>query len=133
HYAIRTLSSNVLTAVGRAAYRMTLGADRVNDGVALTARAEQVLEKILDLTARSTSSIGEIARATDEQARGSASATAAIEEVTKMVQQTASATQQQSQTARKVGEQASVVRDYTKHLKRAMGEQESGSRAISRA
>jgi methyl-accepting chemotaxis protein/ABC-type transport system substrate-binding protein len=130
---IRTLISNVQRAVMRAAEQMNLGAERVGDGVTLTARAEQVLEKILELTARSTSSIGEIARATDEQARGSASATAAIEEVTKMVQQTATATQQQSQTARKVGEQATVVRDYTKHLKRAMSEQESGSRAISRA
>src|SRR5437016_5024500 len=130
---IRTLISNVQTAVMRAAEQMNIGAERVGDGVNLTARAEQVLEKILDLTARSTTSIGEIARATEEQSRGSASATAAIEEVTKMVQQTAGATQQQSQTARKVGEQATVVRDYTKHLKRAMSEQESGSRAISRA
>ncbi len=130
---IRTLISNVQRAVVRAAEQMTLGAERVADGVGLTARAEQVLEKILDLTARSTSSIGEIARATEELARGSASATQAIEEVTKMVQQTATATQQQSQTARKTGEQALIVRDYTKHLKRAMGEQESGSRAISRA
>jgi methyl-accepting chemotaxis protein/ABC-type transport system substrate-binding protein len=130
---IRTLISNVQKAVARAAEQMTQGADRVADGVSLTARAEQVLDKILDLTARSTTSIAEIARATEEQARGSASATAAIEEVTKMVQQTATATQQQSQTARKVGEQAAVVRDYTKHLKRAMGEQETGSRAISRA
>src|SRR5205823_4067501 len=130
---IRTLISNVQRAVMRAAEQMNIGAERVVDGVGLTARAEQVLDKILDLTARSTTSIAEIARATDEQARGSASATAAIEEVTKMVQQTASATQQQSQTARKTGEQAVVVRDYTKHLKRAMAEQESGSRAISRA
>jgi methyl-accepting chemotaxis protein/ABC-type transport system substrate-binding protein len=130
---IRTLISNVQRAVDRAAEQMTLSADRVSDGVGLTARAELVLDKILDLTARSTNSIAEIARATDEQARGSAAATAAIEEVTKMVQQTASATQQQSQTARKVGEQAATVRDYTKHLKRAMSEQESGSRAISRA
>jgi methyl-accepting chemotaxis protein/ABC-type oligopeptide transport system substrate-binding subunit len=130
---IRTLISNVQKAVMRAAEQMTIGAERVSDGVSLTARAEQVLDKILDLTARSTNSIGEIARATDEQSRGSASATAAIEEVTKMVQQTATASQQQSQTARKVGEQATVVRDYTKHLKRAMSEQESGSRAISKA
>src|SRR5437660_9610787 len=130
---IRTLIQNVQRAVDRAAEQMTISSDRVFDGVALTARAEQTLDKILDMTARSTNSIAEIARATDEQARGSASATAAIEEVTKMVQQTASATQQQSQTARKVGEQATVVRDYTKHLKRAMSEQESGSRAISRA
>src|SRR4051812_3467934 len=130
---IRTLIQNVQRAVDRAAEQMTISSDRVFDGVALTARAEQTLDKILDMTARSTSSIAEIARATDEQSRGSKAATAAIEEVTKMVQQTASATQQQSQTARKVGEQTSMVRDYTKHLKRAMSEQETGSRAISRA
>jgi len=130
---IRTLIQNVQKGVGRAAEQMTVGSDRVVDGVSLTARAAQVLDKILDLTDRSTSSISEIARATEEQARGSAAATAAIEEVTKMVQQTAAATQQQSQTSRKIGEQASLVRDYTKHLKRAMGEQETGSRAISRA
>lgn len=130
---IRTLIQNVQKGVGRAAEQMTLSADRVNDGVGLTARAAQVLDKILELTDRSTSSISEIARATEEQARGSAAATTAIEEITKMVQQTATATQQQSQTSRKIGMQASMVRDYTKHLKRAMGEQESGSRAISRA
>lgn len=130
---IRTLIQNVQKGVGRAADQMNVGADRVSDGVGLTARAAQVLDKILELTDRSTSSIQEIAKATEEQARGSAAATAAIEEVTKMVQTTASATQQQSQTSRKIGEQASMVRDYTKHLKRAMGEQETGSRAISRA
>ncbi|HUR82923.1 MAG TPA: ABC transporter substrate-binding protein [Thermoanaerobaculia bacterium] len=130
---IRTLISNVQKGVGRAAEQMTVGADRVSDGVGLTARAVQVLDKILELTDRSTNSISEIARATEEQARGSAAATSAIEEVTKMVQTTAAATQQQSQTSRKIGEQAAMVRDYTKHLKRAMGEQETGSRAISRA
>ncbi|HEX8172303.1 MAG TPA: ABC transporter substrate-binding protein [Thermoanaerobaculia bacterium] len=130
---IRTLIQNVQKGVGRAAEQMTISSDRVGDGVGLTARAAQVLDKILELTDRSTNSIQEIARATEEQARGSAAATAAIEEVTKMVQQTAAATQQQSQTSRKIGEQAAMVRDYTKHLKRAMAEQETGSRAISRA
>jgi methyl-accepting chemotaxis protein/ABC-type transport system substrate-binding protein len=130
---IRTLIQNVQKGVGRAADQMTVGAERVADGVGLTARAAQVLDKILELTDRSTNSISEIARATEEQARGSAAATSAIEEVTKMVQTTAAATQQQSQTSRKIGEQAAMVRDYTKHLKRAMGEQETGSRAISRA
>lgn len=130
---IRTLIQNVQKGVGRASEQMTISADRVTDGVGLTVRASQVLDKILELTDRSTSSIAEIARATEEQARGSAAATQAIEEVTKMVQQTAAATQQQSQTSSKIGEQTSMVRDYTKHLKRAMGEQESGSRAIGRA
>ena len=130
---IRTLIQNVQRSVDKAAEQMTLSSDRVNEGVGLTARASQVLSKILDLTDRSTNSIAEIARATEEQTRGSSAATKAIEEVTKMVQQTATATQQQSQTSRKVGEQAATVRDYTKHLKRAMAEQETGSRAISKA
>ena len=130
---IRTLIENVQRSIERATEQMNIGAERVSDGVGLTARAETVLEKILELTARSTNSIAEIARATEEQARGSAAATAAIEEVTKMVQQTATATQQQSQTSSKVGEQAATVRDTTKHLKRATSEQETGSRAIGRA
>lgn len=130
---IRTLIGNVQRSVERASEQMSISADRVSEGVGLTARAETVLGKILDLTARSTSSIGEIAKATAEQARGSASTTAAIEEVTKMVQQTAAAAQQQSQTSRKVGEQASTVRDTTGHLKRATAEQRSGSQSISRA
>jgi len=130
---IRTLIQNVQRAVERASGQMTLSADRVTDGVALTERASQVLEKIADLTDRSTDSIQEIARATAEQSSGSAAATAAIEEVTKMVQQTAAATQQQSQTSRKIGEQAAMVRDYTKHLKHATGEQARGSQGIARA
>ncbi|HVS31577.1 MAG TPA: ABC transporter substrate-binding protein [Thermoanaerobaculia bacterium] len=130
---IRTLIENVQRSVERAAEQMNISADRVSDGVSLTARASLVLDKIRDLTDRSTSSIQEIARATEEQTRGSAATTAAIEEVTKMVQQTASATQQQSQTARKVGEQATMVRDTTRHLKRAMTEQAHGSVSISKA
>ena len=130
---IRTLIGNVQRSIERASEQMTIGADRVGDGVRLTARAETVLGKILELTERSTNSIAEIARATEEQARGSSAVTTAIEEVTKMVQQTAAATQQQSQTSRKVGEQAATVRDTTKHLKRATSEQGTGSRAIGRA
>src|SRR6185295_4773304 len=64
---IRALISNVQKGVERASDQMTVGADRVSDGVGLTARAAQVLDKILDLTDRSTNSISEIARATEEQ------------------------------------------------------------------
>jgi methyl-accepting chemotaxis protein/ABC-type transport system substrate-binding protein len=130
---IRTLIRNVQQGITAAADQMTTSADRVSDGVELTARAEQKLDRILEVTDRSLHSISEIARATEEQMRSSQAATEAIEEVTKMVQQTATATQQQSTTSRKLGEQAAVVRDYTMHLKRAMEEQETGSRAISRA
>ncbi|HVR42554.1 MAG TPA: ABC transporter substrate-binding protein [Thermoanaerobaculia bacterium] len=130
---IRTLIRNVQQGITAAVDQMTVSAERVSEGVDLTARAHEKLERILGLTDRSLSSISEIAKATDEQIRGSQAATEAIEEVTKMVQQTATATQQQSTTSRKLGEQAAIVRDYTKHLKRAMEEQETGSRAISRA
>ena len=130
---IRTLIENVQRGVQRATAQMTLSAERVTEGVDLTARAEHVLEKIIDLTERSRESISEIAKATEEQSRGSQAATQAIEEVTKMVQQTATATQEQSRTSRTIGEQAAMVRDYTKHLRRAMEEQESGSQSIARA
>lgn len=130
---IRTLIQNVQRGVHSSIEQMTQSSERVNEGVSLTDRAERVLDKILEITQRSTSSISEIARATEEQIRGSQATTEAIEEVTKMVQQTATATQQQSQTSSKLGEQAATVRDYTKHLKRAMGEQESGSQAIGQA
>ncbi|HXI11716.1 MAG TPA: ABC transporter substrate-binding protein [Thermoanaerobaculia bacterium] len=130
---IRTLIRNVQRGVQRAIEQMNSSSERVSEGVSLTARAEEVLGRILDLTERSTGSISEIARATEEQSRGSKSATSAIEAVTRMVQQTASATQQQSQTSRTIGQQASLVRDYTKHLKRAMDEQQSGSQAIAKA
>ena len=130
---IRTLIQNVQQAIARANEQMAMSARRVAEGVGLTQRAEEVLEKILELTARSTMSIAEIARATQEQARGSGAATKAIEEVTKMIQQTAAATQQQSQTSTKIGEQAATVRDTTHHLKRAVAEQQSGSTAIAGA
>src|SRR5439155_15324400 len=80
---IRMLIQNVQRSIDRATEQMTMSADRVSDGVGLTESASQILEKILELTDRSTTSIGEIARATDEQARGSSAATKAIEEVTK--------------------------------------------------
>jgi methyl-accepting chemotaxis protein/ABC-type oligopeptide transport system substrate-binding subunit len=130
---IRTLIRNVQRGVQNAVDQMIESSVSVTEGVTLTDQAERVLEKILNLTNLSMESVSEIAKATEEQARGSKATTEAIEEVTKMVQQTAIATQQQSQTSEKVGEQASMVMDYTKHLKRAMGEQESGSRAIGQA
>jgi len=130
---IRTLIQNVQRGVARAAEQMNLSGERVSEGVALTARADQVLGKILELTDRSTHAIAEIAKATEEQARGSQEATRAIAEVTKMVQQTAIATQQQSDTSKEIGAQAARVRDYTKHLQRAMEEQQSGSQTIARA
>lgn len=130
---IRTLIQNVQRSVEQAVEQMTVSSDRVHEGVSLTARTEQVLDKILDLTARSSDSMQEIARATEEQTRGSQAATQAIEEVTKMVQMTATAAQEQSQTSMQIGSQASTVRDYTKHLRRALEEQQGGSRAISQA
>ena len=130
---IRALITNVQRSITRAADHMTISATRVTEGVSLTTRAEDVLEKILELTAKSTTSISEIARATQDQARGSAEVTSAIEQVTKMLQQTATATQQQSQTSTAIGAQALNVRDTTQQLKRATSEQQTGSRAIGHA
>ena len=130
---IRILVEDVQRGLERAGVQMTLTTARVVDGVSLTERSRDVLDRIATLTEKSRSSIAEIANATEEQGRGIRSASSAIEQVTRMVQHTAAATQQQSETSRNIGEQAERVRDYTRHLKRAVLEQGTGSRAISEA
>src|SRR5438045_4439249 len=67
---IRTLIENVQRGVSRAAEQMGLSSDRVSDGVNLTARASQVLEKIIELNDRSTNSNSAVARAAEEPSRG---------------------------------------------------------------
>jgi len=78
---------------------MSLSAQRVNEGVRLTARAQQVLQKILELTERSTADVLEIAKATRSMRAEAPPPQQAIEQVTKMVQQNRCSTQQQSLTS----------------------------------
>ncbi|MCM2314709.1 MAG: ABC transporter substrate-binding protein [Thermoanaerobaculia bacterium] len=130
---IRSIIQRVQASVGQTVNQMTVTAQRVTNGVALAAGAEVTLESIIDLAKQAALSATDIARATEEQIRGSRGAARAIEMVAGMVQQTAQATAQQSDTSRAIGRQAETVRDYTKTLKRALSEEESGSQSINLA
>ncbi|MFA6958799.1 MAG: ABC transporter substrate-binding protein [Thermoanaerobaculia bacterium] len=130
---IRNIIQRVQSSVTHTVEQMTVTAQRVANGVALTAGAEVTLESIIDLAKQATHTAIDIARATEEQLRGSRGAAQAIETVAGMVQQTALATAQQSETSRSIGRQAETVRDYTKTLKRALSEEEAGSQSINMA
>jgi ABC-type transport system substrate-binding protein len=130
---ISTIISGVQKGVARTLDQMDVSAKRVTKGVQLASGAEAALESIIELTTQTRESSAAIARATEEQLRATKGSAEAIETVAGMVQQTASATTQQSMTSRKIGEQASTVRDYSISLKRAVEEQRMGSAAISGA
>ncbi|MGK2857779.1 MAG: ABC transporter substrate-binding protein [Thermoanaerobaculia bacterium] len=130
---IRSIIQRVQSSVSQTVNQMTVTAERVTNGVALAAGAEVTLESIIDLAKQAALSATDIARATEEQLRGSRGAAQAIEMVAGMVQQTARATAEQSDTSQEIGRQAETLRDYTKSLKRALSEEEAGSQSINMA
>ena len=119
---IRTLIQNVQRGVDRAAEQMTLSADRVGDGVSLTARARAVLDKILDLTERSDQlDRRDRARHRGAGARqrgGNGSHRRSDEDGAADCRGHAAAV---ADFARRSASRPAMVRDYTKHLKRACG------------
>lgn len=130
---IRLIIQRVQGSVGKTVEQMALTAQRVSDGVAFASGAEVRLESIIDLNSSSSHLAAQIAQATEEQLRGSRAAASAIETVTVMIHQTARSTVEQSKTSQEIGRQATTVRDYTKTLRKALLEEEAGSRAISDA
>lgn len=130
---IRLIIQRVQSSVGKTVDQMALTAQKVTDGVGFASGAEVRLESIIDLNSSSSHLAAQIAQATEEQLRGSRAAAEAIETVTAMIHQTAKSTVEQSRTSQEIGRQASTVRDYTKTLKKALSEEEAGSRAISDA
>jgi ABC-type transport system substrate-binding protein len=130
---IGTIISGVQKSVGRTLDQMDVSGKRVTKGVHLASGAETALESIIELTSQTRETAGSIARAVEEQLRATKGSAEAIETVAGMIQQTAGATAQQSATSRKIGEQASTVRDYSLSLKRAVDEQRMGSAAITSA
>src|SRR3990172_3290682 len=75
---------------------ISVGSRSVEEGVQLSRDAETALNKILESSARSTERIREIAKATDEQARGVKQVTEAMHKVNEMAHQIAMTTEEQS-------------------------------------
>ncbi len=105
----------------------------VEDGVGLSRDSGDVLEKINQRSRDSMTQVREIARATVEQARGSAQINQAIEQITYMLEGILNATREQASGSQSIILAAVKVRDTTAQVRDATAEQERGAREISNA
>ena len=109
---VQAESRNAITAVQR-------GASTVDRGVQVSSEAERVLKRILEGSQKSTTMIRAIARATEEQSKGSKHVTDAIGRIAETVQQIAHSTSQQAKSGDTVLRVAERTRATTERVHRA--------------
>ncbi|MCL2824077.1 MAG: methyl-accepting chemotaxis protein [Polyangiaceae bacterium] len=121
---IQNESKNAIIAVER-------GAKNVDRGVEVSNEAERALKKILESSQKSTSMVRAIARATDEQAKGSRQVTNAIGRIAETVQQIAIATAEQARGSESIMQSVERMRAITQHVERSSRDQARGGRDIT--
>ena len=105
----------------------------VDEGVKVSHDAEAALRRILDSAEKTRLMMRDIARATEEQARGSKQVTDAINRIAETVQSIATATTQQSKGSESIMRTAEKIRVVTKQVERSSQEQNRGSQQITRS
>ncbi len=123
--SIQAESRNAIAAVEE-------GNNKVDEGVRVSAEAEQALIQILDIAKKSTEMMNAIARATVEQSYGSKQVTDAISRIAENVQQIAQATQEQARGSELIIAGAETMRSITQHVERSTAEQANGGRQITK-
>ncbi len=121
---IQSESRNAISAVEQ-------GNANVDQGVKVSVDAEKALKQILESAKKSTNMMRSIARATEEQARGSKQVTDTINQIAETVQQIAVATSEQAYGAELIINGAEKMRSITQHVERSTQEQAKGGRQIS--
>ncbi len=122
--SIQAESRNAIDAVEQ-------GNARVDEGVKVSAQAEQALMQILQIAKKSTEMMNSIARATVEQSYGSKQVTDAISRIAENVQQIAAATAEQARGSELIISGAETMRSITQHVERSTAEQANGGRQIT--
>lgn len=112
---------------------MAAGAQSVEEGVQLSRRAGEALEKILESIKRSNEMVAGIARATVDQTGASKQVTEAVEKMAEMVQEIAKATQEQARGSEQVMRVSEQMREVTFQVKRTTQEQARGSKLITQS
>jgi methyl-accepting chemotaxis protein len=124
--SVQSESKNVIEAMSR-------GLKNVEEGVSLSAEAEEALQKIVESSTKSTRMVRAIARATLEQTRGSKEVTSAIQRIAEMVQQIASSTAQQAKGSEQIMNSADRMKIITQQVHASSQEQARGSKQITKA
>jgi methyl-accepting chemotaxis protein len=130
---IDTLIKTVQRDVGNAVQTMAGGSNAVEEGVQLSVQAGENLKKILDSARNSSDMAKEIAKATEEQAKGIRSINQAIEQIREMMMQITKATTEQKSGSEQIISAVENMREMTNYVNRAQMEQSKGSKQITMA
>ncbi|MBI3073079.1 MAG: hypothetical protein HYY84_13275 [Deltaproteobacteria bacterium] len=130
---IRDLIASTEEEAGVTNKSVNQSAKTVTEGVRLSSAAESALKKILDSSDRSNSMMKMIARATQEQAKGSEEVTRAMERIATTVQQISHAMNEQAKGSELIARSAEKMREATQSVDRSTREQADGSAEVSRS
>ncbi len=124
--AVQTETKNVIGTMQR-------GLQNVDEGVTLSAEAENALRKILGSTNKSTRMVREIAKATVEQARSSKEVTTSIQRIAETIHKIANSTAEQARGSEQIMSSSERMRIITQHVHGSSKEQARGSKQITMA
>ena len=130
---IGTLISAFQSDTVRVVAAMQEGSRRVEEGSERSREAGRALKEILESARRSSSTVGEIAVATRDQAHGRRAISASVEKVREMVAHIKQATAEQNLGSEQIMSAVENMREMAGHVKRATVEQTRGSRLITQA
>ncbi len=130
---IAVLIQAVQEGSNKAVGAMAAGAQSVEEGVQLSRRAGDALEKILESIKTSSEMIAGIAKATVDQTKSSKHVTEDMEKIAEMVQETAKATQEQARGSEQIMKAAEQMKRVTLQVKRTTQEQARGSKLITQS
>ena len=109
------------------------GSKSVEEGVRLSVNARESLNKILEISKRSSSMSRQIEKATFEQVQAINQVSEAMEKMNSMVQQINRAMQEQERGIEHITEASERMRGITRQVKNSTEEQANGSKQISDA
>ena len=130
---IASIIKSVQAESGRAIESVFGSTRLVEEGVRRSQEAGDVLRRISGSSQEATEMVRNIARATVEQARGSAQITGAIDKIVNMVLQINVATTEQARGSTQIMDAAQKMREITIHVRSATREQSKGARQINEA
>lgn len=128
---IANIIKSVQSESGRAIESVFGSTRLVEEGVRRSQEAGDVLRRISTSSKEATEMVRNIARATVEQARGSAQITGAIDKIVNMVLQINVATTEQARGSTQIMDAAQRMREITIQVRSATREQSKGARQIN--
>ena len=130
---IATIIKAVQSESARAISSVFQSTKLVEDGVRRSEQAGNVLRRIADSSQGALTMVKDIARATVEQARGSAQITGAVDKIVNMVLQINVATTEQAKNSTQIMTAAQKMKEITILVRGATREQSKGAKQINEA